>query len=393
MQSKNTFTIYVVTIALLILSVKCEPICKDEEGNIIPCKKVVDRIDDFDLQSSNKLKKRGFYVDWLTSWFLNPWSWFDDDDDDSSFWGAPTNNGVNVNVGKSPTTTKTIPKSNKTLPTSTKNKTIPLTTKTKTIPVTTRTKTIPKTTTSSPKTIKTSTSKTIPKTNTHAPQATSTSSNDGLGLDRKPLKMKGFINCNAEQKRIIERTINDIITYRAAGLKIAKDTSDAHAKEIFKKYFKNEKYRNKVVKLLENVNNRNTVDAYCETNADDACREQAIAWTYLKSNQFHVCPAFFTKVLHGTINKHTSEAASVILHELTHCHGTDDFAYGEDKCAALNGAQSSNNADTFRLFCMKSIYYLNDKRDGVMKFALDDNIDFRAEPFHDKVIIRKVKRK
>jgi len=205
--------------------------------------------------------------------------------------------------------------------------------------------------------------------------------------------MTTFGRCTAEQKQKIEKTIEDIKTYRAAGLRVAQDTTDEQNKQIFLKFFKSENVRNQVIKVLNNVNNMSTAKAYCEDDYDSACRQRAIAWTYLNSKEFHVCPAFFTQIFHGTIEKHTSEAASVILHELTHCYGTDDHAYGDAGCNTLDASRASNNADSYRLFSMNAIYHLNDKKNGIVRFANDTFIDFRTVPFEDKVVILPLERR
>ncbi|OUM69392.1 hypothetical protein PIROE2DRAFT_57442 [Piromyces sp. E2] len=371
MKFQNIFSLYVIAIVFTIYPIIAEPICEDEEGNIIPCQKVVDKIEDFELASSKTKKKRDYYSDWLREWLWNPWSWWPS----GPISGPISGGGYTISNGNRRTT--------KTVNRRTTAKTLP-----KTVP-----KTVPKT--AQPKRTTSIASKPTPISNgnTNNNANNNASNNNALGLDKKPFTMTGFINCNAEQKAKVERTIDDIITYRAAGLRVAKDTTDAQNKQIFVKFFKNEGVRNQVVKVLNNVNNMSTATAYCEPNTDSACRQQAIAWTYLNSREFHVCPAFFTQIFHGTIEKHTSEAASVILHELTHCFGTDDYAYGDAGCNRLDASKASNNADTFRLFCMNAIYHLNDKKSGIMRFTNDTNIDFRTEPFQDKVIIRAVERK
>jgi len=161
--------------------------------------------------------------------------------------------------------------------------------------------------------------------------------------------------------------------------------------KIFLKYFKDINALPEVKKTFEKINNMSSATAYCETNADDACMDNAMAWTYLNSIEFHVCPAFFSNAMFGTIDQRRSEASSIVLHELTHCHGTDDYAYGEAGSARLPAAQAQNNADTFRLFAMSSIYYLNEKSKDLNKRDddfLTEVIDFRSEPFTDKVILR-----
>jgi len=371
-------TIYIISILYSLLSVLAEPICEDENGNLIPCQKVIEKLDDFQL-ASNK-QKRDYYSDWLSDWLWNPWNWWY-----NSRTRTPTEPRTNGNKTSRPkNTTKTIPK------TATPPK------KATTTPPKKVTTTKRKVTTTPPKRITTTKRKvttrkvtTSQKITTNAPAPpSSNSSANGLPINKKPFSMNGFINCSSEQAQKIKKTIEDITIYRAAGLYVAQNKSDPHFTQIFLKYFKNESTRNQVLKVLTNVNNMPSATAYCEPNTDSACAQQAIAWTYLRSKEFHVCPAFFTKVWHGTIDKHTSEAASVILHELTHCHGTDDYAYGDAGCNKLDYTRASNNADSYRLFCMNSIYYLNDKKSNVMKFSPNENIDFRLEPFQDKVIIR-----
>jgi len=127
--------------------------------------------------------------------------------------------------------------------------------------------------------------------------------------------------------------------------------------------------------------------AVCEPVDDPVCAQNAIAWTYQYSQEFHVCPNFFEKAWHGTIEEKNSEASSIILHELTHCFGTDDFAYGEDLCSKLSAEQASKNADSYRLFSMNSIYHINNKNNNILKYDPDSSIDFRPIPFEDKVII------
>lgn len=343
--------------------------CEDENGNLITCQKVVEKLDDFQL-ASNK-HKRDYYSDWLSGWYWNPWNWW---------YNSRTNRPSN---GSSKTTNKT-KKSTKTIPKTTNRKVV--TTPPKRISTTKRKTTSKKVTTTRKITTRKVTTRKV--TTTKPKTSVPSSSAGGLPIDKRDFSMTGFINCSSEEAQKIRNTINDITIYRAAGLYVAKDKTNDQANQIFLKYFKSENTRSQVIKVLENVNNMKTATAYCEPNTDSACAQQAIAWTYLRSKEFHVCPSFFTKVWHGTIEKHTSEAASVILHELTHCHGTDDYAYGDAGCNKLDASKASNNADSFRLFCMNSIYYLNDKKSGKTMYAPDERIDFRVEPWEDKLIIR-----
>jgi hypothetical protein len=357
-------TLYFLTIVYSVLFVASEPICEDENGNLIPCQKVVEKLDDFKLESSGK-QKRDYYSDWYNNWLWNPWNWWYNSRDSAVGTGRTNNNQAN---GRANNNNQTNGRTNG------------------------NNQTNGRTNSNSQTNKGTNANNNNNQATTANKPATSTTSSSSNGLDKKPFSMTLFRNCNADQAEKVRKTIDDIITYRAAGLKVAKDTSDPQSKQIFLKYFKNESVRNQVVRTLENVNNMSTAAAYCETNADSACAQQAIAWTYLRSKEFHVCPAFFTQVWHGTIDKHTSEAASVVLHELTHCYGTEDYAYGDAGCNRLDASRASNNADSFRLFCMNAIYHLNDKSSGVMKFVNNTNIDFRVEPFKDKVIIRAVEK-
>jgi len=235
-----------------------------------------------------------------------------------------------------------------------------------------------------------------PPATTNSP-ATGGSSDRPGNLPIKNLAMTNFRGCNTEQTKAMNNLIEDIKTYRAAALYVLKNQSeDENYRKIFLKHFKDMGVLSRVTQTFNNVNEITEAEAYCEDRFDSACMEGAIAWTYVNSNQFHVCPEFFNTMF-GTIKEHKSEAASIILHELTHCRGTDDFAYGEAACAALDANRASNNADTFRLFSMSSIYYLNDKNGNISKRSIDDflneKIDFRVEPFKDKLIIRSTKTK
>jgi len=204
--------------------------------------------------------------------------------------------------------------------------------------------------------------------------------------------MTGFNGCNSNQSEILKSLIEDIKTYRAAAVYLLNhQNEDETYQKIFLKYYKDLSTLSKVTQTFNNVNNMSTATAYCETDADDVCVEGAMAWTYLNSAEFHVCPSFFSNAMFGTISERHSEGSSIVLHELTHCHGTDDFAYGEQGVSTLGSAQASNNADTYRLFAMSSIYYLNEKGKGLSKRDddfLSRSVDFRTEPFKDKVVIR-----
>jgi len=201
-----------------------------------------------------------------------------------------------------------------------------------------------------------------------------------------------FNNCSSEQVEILRGLTEDIKTYRAAAVYLlGNQNEDETFKKIFLKYYKDINTFDKVQKTFNNINNMETAKAYCETNKDDACADGAMAWTYLNSKEFHVCPSFFKDAMFGSISKRASEAASIVLHELTHCHGTEDYAYGESGVSALNASQASNNADSFRLFAMSSIYYLNEKHSGLTKRDddfLSESIDFHDVPFKDEVRVR-----
>eukprot|EP00833_Pecoramyces_ruminatium_P014172 jgi/Orpsp1_1/1188204/evm.model.d7180000063202.1 len=244
------------------------------------------------------------------------------------------------------------------------------------------------------------TTKTIPSVATSTAAATQPTtanpSNGGFSISKLPKQeftMTDFQGCTQEQAQKLRVLIEDIKTYRAAGKYIVDNQSeDEMYNKIFLKYFKDNNVLSSVKKVFDNLNNMSTAKAYCETSANDVCNQNTLAWTYLNSREFHVCPIFFTRAMHGTIEKHTSEAASIVLHEMTHCYGTRDHAYGERDIEYLNASQAANNADTYRLYAMRAIYYLNEKNGGMKKRELDDilndSIDFRAEPFEDKVIIR-----
>jgi hypothetical protein len=201
--------------------------------------------------------------------------------------------------------------------------------------------------------------------------------------------MTDFHYCKPEQIERLKSVIPDLQTYKAAALEVASHGENIEYNKIYLKYFKSESVRNQVVGVLTNVNNMEKAEAYCEPASDSACSDNAIAWTYQNSREFHVCPNFFEDVWHGTIEKHTSEAASIILHELTHCFGTDDFGYGEE-CSALYYSTSAKNADNYRLFAMQSIYFINNQNSGIKNYNPNMKIDFRAIPFKDKVIIKRV---
>ncbi|ORX78824.1 zincin [Anaeromyces robustus] len=365
-----------------MIFVAAEPICQDEEGNIIPCVKVIDRIEDFPSMGKS-IEKRDLFSgnDWFYNIFLNPWDWWFSGKNKGN--NAAGNNAVGNNA--TPKTTKTIPviKTTTKAPPSGNNKSTKKVTNTKRV----TTKRVTSKKTSKKATTKRVTTAKPAPTNT-GNKSNASGNNGGITLDKKSFTMTGFHNCKADERSRMEKLVDDISTYRAAGLYVAKEKNDPHAVDIFKTYFKDESTRNQVVKVFNNVNNMASATAYCEPNTDSACREQAIAWTYLNSREFHVCPAFFKQIVHGTIEKHTSEAASVVLHELTHCFGTDDYAYGDAGSKALPASRASNNADSFRLFAMHSIYYINDKKKGILKFSNNTNIDFRVVPLRDKVIIR-----
>eukprot|EP00833_Pecoramyces_ruminatium_P014173 jgi/Orpsp1_1/1188205/evm.model.d7180000063202.2 len=246
--------------------------------------------------------------------------------------------------------------------------------------------------------------KAVPTTTRAAPtqapanNANNNNRNNGGGafnlskLPKQEFTMTGFQGCSQDQAQKLRVLIDDIKTYRAAGkYMVDNQGEDEMYKKIFLKYFKDNNILNSVKRVFDNVNNMSTAKAYCET-ANNVCNQNTLAWTYLNSREFHVCPIFFTRAMHGTIAKHTSEAASIVLHEMTHCYGTRDHAYGERDIEYLNASQAANNADTYRLYAMRAIYYLNEKTGGMKKRELDDmleeSIDFRAEPFEDKLIIR-----
>ncbi|ORX88212.1 hypothetical protein BCR32DRAFT_324030 [Anaeromyces robustus] len=234
--------------------------------------------------------------------------------------------------------------------------------------------------------------------NTGAGSSTSSSGN----LPIKPFTMTGFNGCSAQEKQILQNLIEDIKTYRAAGVYIVNNQNeDPNYQKIFTKYFKDPNTISQVQKVFGNVNNMESAEAYCSPSNDEPCMQNAMAYTYLYAKEFHVCPVFFKEAQFGTIDQHASEAASIVLHELTHCHGTDDYAYGEFDIDRLSADKASNNADTYRLFAMSSIYYLKEMKKAYNKNGenidvLDDDyferkIDFRDIPFTDVVINKKSK--
>jgi len=259
-------------------------------------------------------------------------------------------------------------------------------------PKTTATKTIITSISKAPPipTIAKSTTRIQPITTTTTTTYTTTLSpiSTPIVLKKKPFALTGFNKCSSEQAEKLKNIIPDLQTYKAAGLQVASSDDSIECNNIFLKYFKSESVRPRVLSVLNSINDMESAEAYCESADDPACSDNAIAWTYQNSKEFHVCPNFFDDVWHGTIEKHTSEAASIILHELTHCFGTDDFAYGENQCKDLYYGAAAENADTYRLFSMQSIYYINNKNCGIKKYNPEERIDFRVVPFKDKIIIR-----
>jgi hypothetical protein len=215
----------------------------------------------------------------------------------------------------------------------------------------------------------------------------------GGSLPIKNFSMSGFHKCSSQQTQALQNLIEDIKTYRAAALYVTEhQNEDSMFNKIFLKYFKSNNVISNVQRIFNNVNNMSNAEAYCEPGTEKTCNEGAIAWTYDKSREFHVCPEFFTDVMHGSIADHKSEAASIVVHELTHCFGSEDYAYGEYQCNALDAERSSLNADSLKYFAMSSIYYINDKKSGINMFkGEDERIDFRDVPFRDKVITRSPK--
>jgi len=187
----------------------------------------------------------------------------------------------------------------------------------------------------------------------------------------------------------LKKNVEDLKVYRAAALEVALNKeNDVEYNRIFLKYFKSESVRNRVIDVIKAVGNMESAEAFCENEKDTTCADNAIAWTFQNSTEFHVCPNFFNSLWHGTIENHNSEASSIILHELTHCFGTDDFAYGEHGCSQLDHTKAAENGDTYRLFAMHCIYYLNNRKNGIVQFNPNVEIDFRVIPFKDKVVKR-----
>jgi hypothetical protein len=361
--------------------------------------------------------------DWWNNWFTksnnNNWWKF------GNWWNQysntyPTfNNKNNSNNKKTKSATTKIISTTKALPsevrTTTKSIPIEVHTTTKSIPIEvhTTTKSIPTevhtTTKSIPTEVRTTTTKSIPTyvpTTTPAPIPTQTqapvqsetpavnqaTSQAPVTLPIKEFTMNKFSKCSSEQTEILKNLIEDIKTYRSAAVYLLQNQNeDETFEKIFLKYYKDSNTFETVQKTFNNINEMTAADAYCETNEDEACADGAMAWTYLNSKEFHVCPSFFTDAMFGSISSRASEAASIVLHELTHCYGTEDFAYGERGSNSLNASLASNNADTFRLFAMSSIYYLNEKHSGLTKRDddfLSESIDFHDVPFKDEVRVR-----
>jgi len=167
----------------------------------------------------------------------------------------------------------------------------------------------------------------------------------------KKLTMTTFDKCNQQQSELLSSLIEDVKIYRAAAVYLLENQDeDVMYKKIFEKYFKDTTELSKVKKIFEDINNMTSIEVFCETVEDPACADGAMTWTYLESNEFHVCPIFFTYNTFGSISEHTSDASSFVIHELTHCLGIEDFAYGEDDISQLSPLSASNNADTYRLF-------------------------------------------
>ncbi|OUM58367.1 hypothetical protein PIROE2DRAFT_64454 [Piromyces sp. E2] len=217
------------------------------------------------------------------------------------------------------------------------------------------------------------------------------SSSSSSSIPIKEFSMTGFHKCTSQQTQALQNLIEDIKTYRAAALYVAEhQDEDVNYNKIFLKYFKSNSVLSTVKRIFNDVNNMSVAEAYCEPSTDKTCSDNAIAWTYGDSREFHVCPDFFTDIImHGTIEDHKSEAASIIVHELTHCFGSEDYAYGENNCDRLDPERASLNADTLKYFAMSSIYYLNDKKNGKSMYKTgEERIDMREVPLRDKVIKR-----
>ena len=232
-----------------------------------------------------------------------------------------------------------------------------------------------------------------PQNNSPSAPTTNPSNNSQSGsLPIKDLTMTGFNKCTSSQAEQLKYLIEDIKTYRAAALYVTEhQNEDSNFNKIFLRHFKDNSVLPNVQRIFENVNNLSTVEAYCEPASDQTCSDNAIAWTYGNSQEFHVCPDFFTDVMYGSIAEHKSEAASIIVHELTHCFGSEDYAYGESECDTLDPERASYNADTLKYFAMSSIYYLNDKKNGINMYMNGERkLSFRPIPFKDKVIKRPV---
>ncbi|OUM69391.1 hypothetical protein PIROE2DRAFT_57441 [Piromyces sp. E2] len=409
----------ILVLALISLSnivnagvIRDEHICYNNEGQEIPCKKFISKKEDFGITGHSKRQWDNFnYNSNQKSYNTNQGNWWNRNswntlnikkavkENNASYYNSGNNNWWNNWFSKSNNswwrygnwwnTYDNYPTSN----TSNNNNNVQGNSvnaiTTKTIP------TEAATTKSIPTTIPVSVSIPTPtQASTQAPTDVPAQVNtqDSVSLPIKEFTMTKFSNCSPEQTEILKGLTEDIKTYRAAAVYLLENQKeDETFKKVFLKYYKDENTFYSVQSRFNNINKMASADAYCETNADDACADGAMAWTYLNSKEFHVCPSFFRDAMFGTISKRASEAASIVLHELTHCYGTEDYAYGEKGVNALDATKAAGNADTYRLFAMSSIYYLNEKHHGLTKRDddfLEESIDFRAEPFKDKVVVR-----
>jgi hypothetical protein len=199
-----------------------------------------------------------------------------------------------------------------------------------------------------------------------------------------------FHKCTADETEKLNGIIPDLQTYKGAALEVASHPENLEYTDIYMKYFKRESERDRVLYILNSINDLNSIEAYCDSKQDPICEDidEPVAWTYTNSTEIHLCPRFFEKPMDGSIEKHTSEVASIILHEITHLFGTNDYGYGELSCVKMDYSASVRNADNYRLFAMESIYYILDKNSTIKKFKNKLSIDFRDEPFKDKVLTR-----
>jgi hypothetical protein len=183
-----------------------------------------------------------------------------------------------------------------------------------------------------------------------------------ITFDEKALGDNLKITQNVFQSVVKEIDAANMLLAQIQGTKLVGKASHlGHSKRIYETWFGEYDHvtASEVKKVFNNVDKGSyTVTHGDQVDCDDPARDYAVVWNKEHGPPcvIHVCPKFYKSVKSGHSGDASKEGrVETIVHEMTHCHGTDDIdgGYGTEDAMemALNDPENARkNADNYCYF-------------------------------------------